>query len=203
VIFALLHSNSMIPRDVTSSLLLCSFKSLKSHWYYAKPTIMTVEPWREPKPTIAQLRRLVERIKSYARTSRLMGYLSTAILTILMIQLGILVYSYFIPIFWGTPFPPLPEWYFYVMFITFALSMVVYGVTGSVNARLNRYIIEYKKIGIVVQLKCEECNRTSERVWEKDDYIFKTEGTCSCGGQQFISQMYLMPLPLKKGGKEL
>ncbi|MFX1405154.1 MAG: hypothetical protein ACFE9D_11915 [Promethearchaeota archaeon] len=163
---------------------------------------MTVESWREPKPTIAQLRRLVERIKSYARTSRFMGYLSTTILTILMIQLGILVYSYFLPIFWGTSLF-LPEWFYYVMFITFALSMVIYGVTGSINARLNRYIIEYKKIGVVVQLRCEECNRTSERVWEKDDYIFKKEGTCACGGKQFISQMYLMPLPLKKDGTDL
>jgi hypothetical protein len=164
---------------------------------------MTVEPWQEPKPTIDQLRRLVTRIQSYARTSRIMGYLSATILIVLMIQLGILVYSNFFPFFWGTPFIPLPEWFYYVMFITFALSMLVYGVTGTINGRLNRYILEYKKIGVVVQLRCDQCKRTSERVWEKEDFVFKKEGLCACGGTQFISQMYIMPLPLKKGGTEL
>ena len=164
---------------------------------------MTVETWQEPKPTIAQLRRLVERIQSYARTSRLMGYLSTAILLILMIQLGILVYSNFFPFIWGTPLVILPEWFYYIMFITFALSMVVYGVAGTINGRLNRYILEYKKIGVVVQLRCEECNRTSERVWEKDDFVFKKEGMCACGGTKYISQMYIMPLPLKKSEENL
>jgi hypothetical protein len=132
-----------------------------------------------------------------------MGYLSTGVLLILMIQLGILVYSQFFPFFWGTPIIFLPEWFYYVMFITFALSMIVYGAAGTINSRLNRYILEYRKIGVVVQLKCEECNRTSERVWEKDDYIFKKEGLCECGGTQVVSQMYLMPLPLKKGEKDL
>lgn len=158
---------------------------------------MTVESWQEPKPTIDQLRRLVNRIKSYVRTSRFMGYFSTAILIVLMLQLGILVYTQFLFFLW-TPEPLfLPNWFYYVMFITFALSMVVYGIAGTVNSRLNRYILEYKKIGVVVRLRCEECNRTRERVWEKDDFIFKKEGECACGGSEYISQMYIMPLPLK------
>lgn len=132
-----------------------------------------------------------------------MGRISTVLLLVLMIQLGILMYTNFMPIFWGTPPLYLPEWFYYILMITFALAMVIYGVAGTINSRLNRYILEYKKIGVVVQLRCEECNRTSERVWEKEDYIFKEEGICACGGKQFISQMYIMPLPLKKKGADL
>jgi hypothetical protein len=164
---------------------------------------MTVKPWQEPKPTIDQLRRLVNRIKSYARTSRFMGYFSTAILIVLMIQLGILVYTQFLFFLWSTEPLFLPSWFYYVMFITFALSMVVYGIAGTVNSRLNRYLLEYKKIGVVVQLRCQECNRTRERVWEKDDFIFKKEGECACGGSEYISQMYIMPLPLKDDQKDI
>ncbi|MFW9831409.1 MAG: hypothetical protein ACFFD8_06510 [Candidatus Thorarchaeota archaeon] len=164
---------------------------------------MTIESWQEPKPTIDQVRKLVERIQSYVRTSRIMGMLSTVLLLVLMIQLGILVYTNFMPIFWGTPPLLLPDWFYYVLMITFALSMVIYGVAGTINGRLNRYLLEYKKIGVVVQLRCEACNRHSERVWEKDDFIFKEEGICACGGKQFISQMYIMPLPLKKKDSEL
>ncbi len=164
---------------------------------------MTVEPWREPKPTIEQVRRLVERIRSYARSSRIMGLLSTISLLVLMGQLGILVYTNFIPIFWGGSPIYLPDWFYYIMMITFALSMVIYGLTATINGRLNRYMLEYKKIGVVVQLRCEQCNRTSERVWEKEDFIFKNEGVCACGGSQYISHMYIMPLPLKKDSSTL
>ncbi len=163
---------------------------------------MTVEPWQEPKPTMDQLRRLVARIQSYARTSRIMGYLSTIFLIGLMLQFGILVYSQFLYFLWFPAPIYLPEWFYYVMFITFALSMVIYGLANTVNARLNRYIIEYRRIGVVVQLRCEECNRTSDRVWEKDDFVFKKEGQCACGGTQYVSQMYIMPLPLKDKDKE-
>lgn len=159
---------------------------------------MTVDPWREPKPTIDQVRRLVQRIQSYVRTSRIMGIVSSILLLALMIQMGILIYMNFLPFFLGgIPFP-LPEWFYYVLMLTFLFAMIVYAITGTVNARLNRYMLEYKKIGVVVQLRCEACDRTSERIWEKEDYVFKKEGTCACGGTQFISQMYIMPLPIKK-----
>ncbi|MFX1540597.1 MAG: hypothetical protein ACFFBX_07480 [Promethearchaeota archaeon] len=159
---------------------------------------MTVDPWREPKPTIDQVRRLVQRIQSYVRTSRIMGIVSSILLLALMIQMGILIYMNFLPIFLGgIPFP-LPEWFYYVLMLTFLFAMIVYAITGTVNARLNRYMLEYRKIGVVVQLRCEACDRTSERIWEKEDYVFKKEGTCACGGTQFISQMYIMPLPIKK-----
>ncbi|MFX1491321.1 MAG: hypothetical protein ACFFBU_03620 [Promethearchaeota archaeon] len=159
---------------------------------------MTVDPWREPKPTIDQVRKLVQRIQSYVRTSRIMGIVSSILLLALMIQMGILIYMNFLPFFLGgIPFP-LPEWFYYVLMLTFLFAMIVYAITGTVNARLNRYMLEYKKIGVVVQLRCEACDRTSERIWEKEDYIFKKEGTCACGGTQFISQMYIMPLPIKK-----
>lgn len=159
---------------------------------------MTTEPWREPKPTIDQVRRLVERIGSYIRSSRIMSTLSTILLLALMIQLGILMYTSFFPMFFGGIPIILPEWFYYVLMLTFLFSMVIYGITGTINARLNRYISEYRKIGVVVQLRCAKCNRTSERVWNKDDYIFKEEGTCACGGAQYISHMYIMPLPFKK-----
>ncbi len=159
---------------------------------------MTVDPWREPKPTIDQVRRLVQRIQSYVRTSRIMGIVSSILLLALMIQMGILIYMNFLPFFLGgIPFP-LPEWFYYVLMLTFLFAMIVYAITGTVNARLNRYMLEYRKIGVVVQLRCEACDRTSERIWEKEDYVFKKEGTCACGGTQFISQMYIMPLPIKK-----
>ncbi|MDO8124087.1 MAG: hypothetical protein Q6364_06875 [Candidatus Hermodarchaeota archaeon] len=159
---------------------------------------MTVEPWQEPKPTIDHVRRLVQRIQSYARTSRIMGLISSALLVSLMIELGILMYMTYIPlILTGSGFP-LPQWFYYLLMLTFVLSMVIYGIAGTVNARLNRYILEYRKIGVVVKLQCDECGRTSERIWEKDDFVFKKAGTCACGGSQYISQMYIMPLPLEK-----
>jgi len=73
--------------------------------------------------------------------------------------------------FGGTPLY-LPDWFYYVLVITFAVSMLVFGVASTINNRLNRYIIEYRKIGVVSQMRCEVCNRTSERVWEKGDFIF-------------------------------
>ncbi len=164
---------------------------------------MTVEPWKEPKPSIDQVRKLVERIRSYARSSKIMSMFSTILLLALMVQLGILMYTNFLPIFLGGAIILLPDWFFYILMITFALSMVIYGVAGTINSRLNRYLIEYRRIGVVVQLRCEECNRTSERVWEKEDFIFKKEGNCACGGTKYISQMYIMPLPIKKEVSEL
>lgn len=166
-------------------------------------TKMSVEPWQEPKPTIDQIRRLVDRIRSYARSSRIMSMLSSGLLIVLMLQIGILMYASFLPSFLGGTPIPLPEWFYYILMITFVLSMIIYGVTGTINSRLSRYLIEYKKIGVVVQLRCEACKRDSERVWEKGDYIFKPEGMCACGGKQFISQMYIMPLPLKTKKTEI
>ena len=161
-------------------------------------TSMTVEVWKEPKPTIDQVRRLIARIRSYARSSRIMSTASSLLLLALMIQMGIMMYAFFLPTFFGGTPLLLPDWFYYVLVITFAVSMLVFGVASTINNRLNQYILQYRKIGVVSQLRCEACNRTSERVWEKGDYIFKPEGTCSCGGKQVISQMYIMPLPLKK-----
>ena len=161
-------------------------------------TTMTVEVWKEPKPTIDQVRRLIERIRSYARSSRIMSTTSSLLLLALMMQMGIMMYAFFLPSFFGGTPIFLPDWFYYVLVITFAVSMLVFGVATTINNRLNRYILEYRKIGVVSQLRCEACNRTSERVWEKGDFIFKPEGLCACGGKQFVSQMYIMPLPLKK-----
>ncbi|MDO8057049.1 MAG: hypothetical protein Q6361_09335 [Candidatus Hermodarchaeota archaeon] len=164
-------------------------------------TTMTVEVWKEPKPTIDQVRRLIARIRSYARSSRIMSTASSLLLLALVIQMGIMMYAFFLPSFFGGTPIFLPDWFYYVLVITFAVSMLVFGVASTINNRLNRYILEYRKIGVVSQLRCEACSRTSERVWEKGDYIFKPEGTCACGGKQVISQMYIMPLPLKKKGE--
>ena len=166
-------------------------------------TTMTVEVWKEPKPTIDQVRRLIERIRSYARSSRIMSTMSSLLLFILMAQMGIMMYAFFLPSFFGGTPIYLPDWFFYVLVITFGLSMTIIFISSTINNRLNRFLLEYRKIGVVSQLRCEACNRTSERVWEKGDFIFKAEGTCACGGSQFVSQMYIMPLPLKKKKAEV
>jgi len=160
---------------------------------------MTGEPWTEPNWTVDQVRKLGRRIRSLARTNSLTSVVSTILFSVLMLELAILMYTSFFPLFMGgMPLITLPEWFYSILLVTFMISIVIYAIAGTFNERLNRLLQVYHKVGVVVKMQCTSCNRESERTWQKDDYIFKNEGVCACGGPTFISQMYLMPLPIKK-----
>lgn len=160
---------------------------------------MTSKPWTEPTWTVDQVRKLGRRIRSMARTNKITSVASTILLSALMLELAILMYTSFFPMFMpGLPLILLPEWFYSILLVTFMISMVIYAVAGTFNERLNRLLQVYRKVGVVVKMQCTACSRVNERTWQKDDFIFKDEGTCACGGPTFISQMYLMPLPIKK-----
>jgi hypothetical protein len=160
---------------------------------------MSSEPWSEPTWTVDQVRKLGRRIRSLARTNKFASFVSTVLFSVLMLELVILLYTSFYPMFiGGMALITLPEWFYSTLLVTFMISIVVYAVAGTFNDRLNRLLQVYQKVGIVVKMQCASCSRLSERTWQKGDYIFKDEGVCACGGPTFISQMYLMPLPIKK-----
>ncbi len=160
---------------------------------------MKTEPWIEPTWTVDQVRKLGERIRSLVRTNKLTSVISSLLLVILMLELGVFMYLDFVPrLMYGAPVLGLPDWYFGVLFLTFMVAMVVYLVAGSIAQRLGRLIQVYRKVGVLVKLACSKCGRTSIRTWQKDDYVFKDEGTCACGGPKYVNQMYLMPLQLKE-----
>jgi len=163
---------------------------------------MTGESWSEPTWSVDQLRKLANRIKSLLRVNKVTSPISTLMLSAFMLEIGLLIYSQFLPLMLPglpqiLPNPP-PEWFYGVLILTFMISTVLYIVAGSIHGRLSYLLERYNKVGLVVKIRCEKCGRTDERTWRKDDYIFKDEGVCACGGPRFISQVYVMPLPLKK-----
>jgi len=163
---------------------------------------MTNEPWSEPTWSVEQLRKLGLRIKSLVRVNKVASPISSLLLSIFMLEIGLLIYTYFLQgLLPGLPVILPVEWmpsFYGLLVLTFMISMVVYVVAGSIHDRLSFLLERYNKVAVVVKLRCEKCGRTDERTWSKDDYVFKEEGTCACGGHQIISQVYLMPLPLKK-----
>jgi hypothetical protein len=160
---------------------------------------MTGEPWSEPTWSVDQLRKLANRIKSLVRVNKVTSPISTLMLTAFMLEIGLLIYAQFLPAMLpGLPRILLPESFFGVLILTFMISTVVYIVAGSIRDRLSYLLERYNRVGVVVKIRCEKCGRTDERTWRKDDYIFKDEGVCACGGPRSISQVYVMPLPLKK-----
>jgi hypothetical protein len=160
---------------------------------------MPGEPWSEPTWSVDQLRKLANRIKSLLRVNKVTSPISTLMLSAFMLEIGLLIYSQFLPAMLpGLPQILLPEWFFGVLILTFMISTVVYIVAGSIRDRLSYLLERYNRVGVVAKIRCEKCGRTDERTWRKDDYIFKDEGVCACGGPRFISQVYVMPLPLKK-----
>lgn len=160
---------------------------------------MTGEPWSEPTWSVDQLRKLGKRIKSLVRVNKVTSPVSSLMLSAFMLEVGLLIYSTFLQgMLPGLPAILLPDWFYGVLILTFMISMAVYFVAGSIHDRLSYLLERYNKVGLVVKIRCEKCGRTDERTWSKNDYIFKDEGTCACGGPQVISQVYVMPLPLKK-----
>jgi hypothetical protein len=115
------------------------------------------------------------------------------------LEVGLFIYASFAPLMLpGSTVGQLASYLVGPLVLTGMVSMAVYIVAGNINDRLSYLLERYNKIGVVVKIRCEKCGRTDERTWSNNDYIFKEEGTCACGGPRFISQVYLMPLPLKK-----
>ena len=164
---------------------------------------MTAEIWTEPTWTIDQIRKLGKRIRSLARTNKLTSTIANALIIMLLLEIAIFFYVGFLPTFMGGTAPfVLPEWFFYVLIVTFMISMSIYLAAGSLRGRLGHLLEVYRKVGIIVETRCAKCNRLDERSWQQNDYVFKDVGTCSCGGSEYISQMYIVPLPLKKASLE-
>jgi hypothetical protein len=160
---------------------------------------MTGEPWTEPTWTVDQLRKLGKKISSLVRMNKVTSPISTVLVSALMLEVAFFIYLLLMPVMWpGSGSSQILSWLPGVLILTFMISMAVSIVAGSINDRLSYLLERYNKIGVVVKIRCEKCGRTDERTWSKDDYVFKEEGTCACGGPRFISQVYLMPLPLKK-----
>ena len=161
---------------------------------------MTGDPWSEPTWSVDQLRKLGLRIKSLVRANRVTSPISNVMLTAFMLEIGLLIYWQFLPQMLPglLPLVILPSWYYGVLILTFMISTAVYVVAGSIHDRLAYLLERYNKVAVVVKIRCEKCGRTDERTWKKDDHIFKDEGVCACGGPRTLSQVYLMPLPLKK-----
>jgi hypothetical protein len=160
---------------------------------------MTGEPWNEPTWSVDQLRKLGQRIKSLVRVNKVTSPISSLLLTVVMLEVVLVVYSMFgsllLP---GLPTIVLPSWFYGTLILTVMISFAVTIVAGSIHDRLSYLLERYNKVAVVVKTRCEKCGRTDERTWKKDDYIFKDEGVCACGGPRIVSQVYLMPLPLKK-----
>ncbi len=114
-----------------------------------------------------------------------------------MIEFAIWMYTS-VPILGMVSYIILPEWFYGVFFITIMVAMVVYVVAGSIRGRLGHLLQVFRKVGVIVGTRCEQCSRTGERTWTKGDFIFKEEGECECGGSTYVAKTYLMPLPLKK-----
>ena len=115
---------------------------------------------------------------------------------LLVLEIGFFMYFFFSSL-WGMQMPPPPEWFTGVLLLTFMITITISAVAGSIHDKLIHLLEVYRKVGIVVQIKCARCGRISERTWNKGDYVFKPEGTCACGGETHISKMYMMPLPIK------